>query len=778
MNIKQGLSAPTYALIGMDFFSPGCPDLRTFKRLLLTGKADTNITDLENWVNQTLSEQGIKKTAKAGLNSAEQKLALVLLRALIDANLPAASEKIAIKVHIPEELSGSQGQALKISLSKIAEKCDLNIITSQSAVNNGNFSADFENGLLKLPNSKAGTVALCGFFAAKQSTKPEESSMGLGCVLLSQLTKNETPDAYAQIVLEEKKSSDENGVRDHIEKYSLQSDKSENTNDSGYSQGIQYAPIAKLMKCALSLNNATRFPNGIEIKDKNVERMMRPWFPLPYTYKRECLLSLPASQNGLEHIRLEKDYQDHQHSDQPFDNFGLYLLPLAFDQLDEGLDTIQTNLKKLKKCRNLADFTQKALKTFTQRPEAKYTLAVIGSSCHELSAELERALEALPSSFESGREWQTPAGSYFTPQPLGKEEKIAFVYPGAFGTYVGMGRSIFYLFPQLYEGLQIVSEDPGKTINEQVIFPPALTPELKEELQAELNNNPTEMISSGVCFSHLYTVILQDIFKIQPQAVFGYSLGENSMMFATGIWSQADGMRTSLEASPIFHKRVSGLQNAIREYWGMSTVEDDKSAGQPIWANYVLMAPVEKVREALKNEEHVYLTHINTPRQVVIGGEPQACQRFAKELKCMHLQAPYHHAIHCTPILSEFDDFARMHEWPVEYEPHIPVYSAANYAPLEYDSASIAESFARMLTHPIDFPQLVELAYQDGARIFIELGAGSNCSKWIAAILKGKPHASMSINQNNVEDHTSILKLVARLASQRVPLDLTALGGY
>ena len=227
-----------------------------------------------------------------------------------------------------------------------------------------------------------------------------------------------------------------------------------------------------------------------------------------------------------------------------------YLLPLAFDQPEEAIQRIQECLKTLQANPNLSAFMRQALDAFSQQPQARCAMAVIGSSREELTAELERALDALPRSLESGREWQTPAGSYFTPQPLGpleKEEKIAFVYPGAFGTYVGMGRSIFYLFPQLYDALQTVSEDPGKTINEQVIFPSDLTPQLKEELQAELNDNPTEMISSGVCFSHLYTFILQDIFNIQPQAVFGYSLGENSMMFATGIWSQADGMRTSLE---------------------------------------------------------------------------------------------------------------------------------------------------------------------------------------------------------------------------------------
>ena len=136
------------------------------------------------------------------------------------------------------------------------------------------------------------------------------------------------------------------------------------------------------------------------------------------------------------------------------------------------------------------------------------------------------------------------------------------------------------------------------------------------------------------------------------------------------------------------------------------------------------------------------MTHINAPRQVVIGGEDQACQRVVEELRCMHLKAPYNHAIHCPPVESEFDDFVHLHHWPVENEPNIPVYSAADYEPLTLDSQRHCGSFARMLTHPIDFPRLINRAYDDGARVFIELGAGSNCSKWVDAILKDKRHSS------------------------------------
>ena len=732
----------------MDIFSVQCPNLRAFKRLLL-GRAQTPDDDfsLESQIDQALTRFDLPLVKNAALGLPERQLALVLLRAAKDAALDMQA-KLTVLVHAPEAIPA-------LSLPSAAKASGLAIDLQSSSAEKDDFSKVLMQALDLLQSFSTEHVALCSFFHSSHAA-------GLACMLLSKQPSK--VNAYAQLVTGE--NGYQTNTHDHIEKYDL-------TQPANTEAQLQSVPIVKLMQSALSLNNRTRFPQPEQYTNGEQPRM-RPWFPLPYADKHECLLNLPDYKN----LYMQKDYQSLMHPDGPFVNFGLHLLPLAFADQDQAMDLIQRTLAELAECNDLEQWIKAKIDTYTSQQDASYALAILGSSIQELTGELERALDGLPTAFKKDRDWQTPSGSCFTPNPLGTKAKVAFVYPGAFGTYVGMGRQIFYLFPSLYEALQEVTEDPAKTINEDVIFPKHLTPELQEELQAELNDNPTEMISSGVCFSHLYTVILRDIFKIDPQAVFGYSLGENSMMFATGLWSQADGMRTSLEASPIFHQRVSGRQNAIREFWGLPTVQKDDPQADPIWANYVLMARVEKVQAALQDEEHVYLTHINTPRQVVIGGEPQACQRVVKTLNCMHLQAPYHHAIHCAPIASERDDFTRMHDWPVEYEPDIPVYSAADYAPLKYDSQSIAESFAKMLTHPIDFPRLVNLAYQDGARVFIELGAGSNCSKWIEGILKGKPFASVSINQNNVADHAAVLKMLARLVSQRIPLDLTALEGY
>jgi acyl transferase domain-containing protein len=87
----------------------------------------------------------------------------------------------------------------------------------------------------------------------------------------------------------------------------------------------------------------------------------------------------------------------------------------------------------------------------------------------------------------------------------------------------------------------------------------------------------------------------------------------------------------------------------------------------------------------------------------------------------------------------------------------------------------IAQLIALELCNCLDFPRLVQLAYNDGAHIFVELGAGSNCARWVNETLQGQPHAAYSINRKGVDDYASILRLMARMVSHHVPVNLSVL---
>ena len=187
------------------------------------------------------------------------------------------------------------------------------------------------------------------------------------------------------------------------------------------------------------------------------------------------------------------------------------------------------------------------------------------------------------------------------------------------------------------------------------------------------------------------------------------------------------------------------------------------------------MANSDRIQEKLQTENRVYLTQISTDKECVIAGEPQGCERVIESLGCDAFRAPFNHVIHCEALKSEYDELIKLNTLPLRNTPEIGFYSAANYGQMELESQKIAHNLTQTLIQQLDFPRLVERVYQDDYRIFIEVGAGSNCSRWIKNILKSQAHATISLHRRNTDDFTSLIKALAKLVSHRVKLDLSPL---
>jgi 3-hydroxymyristoyl/3-hydroxydecanoyl-(acyl carrier protein) dehydratase len=245
------------------------------------------------------------------------------------------------------------------------------------------------------------------------------------------------------------------------------------------------------------------------------------------------------------------------------------------------------------------------------------------------------------------------------------------------------------------------------------------------------------------------------------------------MLWAMRVWQNGDEARAQMQASPLFRSRLYGRKDAVREAWGLPPQVDDD-----FWASYVLSAQPKAVQDELRHETRVYLTHINTPNEVVIGGDPAACERVIERLGCQSVRAPFDTVIHNEAILSEYDAFYRLHHHPIHpVEGNVTFYSAADYEPLRLDSDLVARSIARVSIKQVDFPRLVQRAYRDGARVFIELGPGSTCTRWINDMLhsEGRDHLAVAVDQLRLDDRTALVKMLARLVSHRVPMDLSVL---
>ena len=495
-----------------------------------------------------------------------------------------------------------------------------------------------------------------------------------------------------------------------------------------------------------------------------------PWFVDAGVSKRVAVINNVDDNNA--HIILSEETAVQQRSHAYLEQTPCYLFPLVAEDSSTLLEQLDT-LKQTIASDNLAKTAKQTFTDYQTHSAANYTLAIVGKNKPELLREIDRAFKGITKAFDTGKDWQTPVGSYFTPNPQGKKGKVAYVYPSAYNAHLGLCKDLFRLFPNLLDDPVIQSTCNRVANLEKLLYPRSqkkLSPRELEAKERQLMDDPLAMLELETGFAGLLTNILRDYFQVQPQAAFGYSLGETSMMYAQGVWSDLNRSSNLLSTSLLFKTRLAGSKDAVREYWQLS---DEESQGE-LWRTYVLMANSDLVREKLQ-QERVYLTQISTPKEVVIAGDPQGCERVIASLGCDAFRAPFNHVIHCETMKSEYDQLIELNTLPLRTIPEIDFYSAANYQAIELTSETIAHSVTQTLCQQLDFPRLVNQVYQDDFRIFIEVGVGSNCSRWIKDILKSKEHATISIHRRGTNDFTSLIKALAKLVSHRVQLDLSPL---
>ncbi|MEJ2447872.1 MAG: hypothetical protein P8Y37_08030, partial [Anaerolineales bacterium] len=497
----------------------------------------------------------------------------------------------------------------------------------------------------------------------------------------------------------------------------------------------------------------------------------RPWLPSGTDFKRQALFAQKIlNESTWKLIHLEEiPRQTAIKAVRTIPKQDPLLIPLSgHEQQDflQQLDNLDTLLEQ-----------PGSLKTIAENAYAKYsrnkgplTCCLLGNDRQSLKKEISHAKNGLVKALETGQPWTSPAGSYFTPHPLG-EYPVAFVYPGAFNSYPGMARELFFAFPGLQDAVQKVIPDLRHSLAEEFLYlgGPDRDPNLSDEQQqAAFYDHPDKLIESGISLSVLYTLLLREVFQLRPQAALGYSLGEASMLWANQVWQNAQDSSQKWRQSRLFKDQLAGEMLAVENYFKQALPPD-------FWTSYILKAAVEDVEAACQQEATAFLTIQNTADEVVIAGIRDACQRVIDRLECRALPMPFKAAIHNPALASSYDDFLNLYRNPTIRNPDIRFYSAAEYQELELTEENLSRKMTEMTIHRLDFPRLVNRVHDDGARIFIEVGPQKTCSRWIGTILAGKPHAAIPINKKYQSDIVGILKVLSLLVSHGVQLDLDAL---
>ena len=197
-------------------------------------------------------------------------------------------------------------------------------------------------------------------------------------------------------------------------------------------------------------------------------------------------------------------------------------------------------------------------------------------------------------------------------------------------------------------------------------------------------------------------------------AVAGHSLGEYSALYAAGVISFEDGVKT-------VNLRGKFMQEAV-------------PAGEGAMAA-LLGGDRETIANICKEVGNVWTANFNSPGQVVISGTKEAVETAAVKLKAagvkkiipLAVSAPFH----CPLMQPAADKLAAQLDKITFHDATVPVYANVTAAPVT-SGTEIKQLLIKQVTAPVLWEDLIKNLIAGGSRNFVEVGPG----KVLAGLIK------------------------------------------
>ncbi|MBT3257008.1 MAG: type I polyketide synthase [Deltaproteobacteria bacterium] len=358
---------------------------------------------------------------------------------------------------------------------------------------------------------------------------------------------------------------------------------------------------------------------------------------------------------------------------------------------------------------------------------------------------------------------------FYNPQPMasGNKNEICFVFPGSGNTFPGMGRELFVQWPEILR----------KQYQENLYLRRQYRPDCFWDIDKRYEDNLFKKRHDrrSMIFGHvsLCTGVsdLVQTFGIKPNSVVGYSLGETAGLFALKAWPNRDEMLGKIQKSTLFTQDLAGESRAARRHWKWPR-------NKPLnWVLFTIDRSMDVIRDLLEKHDYVYPLISNTSEECVIGGERSAVEGFIHGIGCRHVPIEGVSIAHCDVLKEVEEDYRELHLQKTTVPPQIKYYSGARGHSYDVTRESAADAILSHALNGVDFPKTIKAAYEDGARIFLEIGPGASCSRMINHILKGRPHVARSFCIQGQNPYSLILRGLGQCIAEGIPVNMEGLYG-
>ncbi|MGP1486452.1 MAG: ACP S-malonyltransferase [Peptostreptococcus stomatis] len=300
-------------------------------------------------------------------------------------------------------------------------------------------------------------------------------------------------------------------------------------------------------------------------------------------------------------------------------------------------------------------------------------------------------------------------------------KKIAILFPGQGSQYEGMGRDL--IASPVYKRAKEILDDHTYSVVEKASL---------DQLSKTRYGQVAIFLNSLSLYQELKDRVL-DPNDISVSASLGLSLGEYTALCAAGVFSLDEGIDLVKNRGLIMGQGAGGK-------------------GSMVAVMKTSLETIQDLVDQAKEDNVLAVCNLNSPGQIVVGGEFEALDRFeekCKEAKIkrymrLNVEGPFH-----TQILSQAaQEFADDHLAKIDYrEPGMDVYtnlSGKNYKQVD----SIVENLKDQMCSPVRFIDCVENMIADGCQVFIEIGPGKSLSGFVKKINKDV----RVINIQNISD--------------------------
>ena len=362
---------------------------------------------------------------------------------------------------------------------------------------------------------------------------------------------------------------------------------------------------------------------------------------------------------------------------------------------------------------------------------APQRVAIDYGDAAELADRLTRAIKALEA--DQPAAWRALRGrGIFRGQ--GAPAKVAFLYTGQGSQYVNMLRDLREVEPVVAEVFDEADRImtpllDGRTLS-SFIFVDDDDPDAVAAAEEALRH--TEITQPAVLTVDAALTRLLAAYGIGPDLVMGHSLGEYGALVAAGALE----FSAALEAVSARGREMANLQ-----------VDDPGTLA-------AVSAPLEEVERILAGiDGYVVVANVNSTRQLVLGGATAAVTEAVERCREAGFQAlplPVSHAFH-TEIVAPASGplratLQRLHLRP----PSLPI--VANVTGRLYPMGPGVEEemldlLARQVASPVQFVAGLRTLYDEGARIFVEVGPKRALQGFASDVLGDDEVLTLATNQ-------------------------------